>query len=61
MKNNGLLLITCYTGHSGGGKEEKESVETYLKSIDQKYANILKFNFINQKKQSANTLWRRKS
>lgn len=48
LKNNGLLLITSYTGHSGG-KEEKEKVETYLKTLDQKYANILKFNFINQK------------
>ena len=48
MKSNGLLLITCYTGHSGG-EGEKESVETYLKSLDQKDFNILKFTFINQK------------
>ena len=48
LQSNGLLLITCYTGHEGG-KEEKEKVEAYLKFIDQKYANVLEFNFINQK------------
>ncbi|NMB08006.1 MAG: methyltransferase domain-containing protein [Tissierellia bacterium] len=48
LKSNGLLLITCYTGHSGG-KEEKEKVKAYLGALDQKYANVLEFNFINQK------------
>lgn len=48
LKSNGLLLITSYTGHKGG-EEEKEKIESYLKSLDQKYANVLEFNFINQK------------
>ena len=48
LKSNGLLLIVSYTGHAGG-KEEKEKLESYLKSLDQKYANVLEFNFINQK------------
>ena len=48
LKSNGLLLITSYTGHEGG-KEEKAELESYLKSLDQKYANVLEFNFINQK------------
>lgn len=48
LKSNGLLLIISYTGHEGG-KEEKEELESYLKSLDQKYANVLEFNFINQK------------
>ena len=32
LKSNGLLLITCYTGHEGG-KEEKEEVELDRKSV----------------------------
>lgn len=48
LKNNGLLLITCYTGHEGG-LLEKEAVKKFLKNLDQKKYNVLEFNFINQK------------
>lgn len=48
LDNNGILLITCYTGHEGG-LIEKEEVESYLKSLDQKKYNVIEFNFINQK------------
>ena len=48
LRNNGLLLITCYIGHDGG-KDEKDAVENLLKSLDQNEYNVLQFNFINQK------------
>ncbi len=48
LKDNGLLLVTCYTGHEGG-KEEKEAVEDFFISLNQKEYNVLQFNFINQK------------
>ena len=47
LKNNGLLLITCYTGHEGG-EEEKSAVKNFLQSLDQKEYNVLEFSFINQ-------------
>ncbi|HSH35140.1 class I SAM-dependent methyltransferase [Schnuerera sp.] len=48
LNNNGLLLITCYTGHDGG-LVEKKGVEYFIKSLNQKKYNALRFNFINQK------------
>ncbi|HEY8361399.1 MAG TPA: class I SAM-dependent methyltransferase [Tissierellaceae bacterium] len=48
LKENGLLLITCYTGHKGG-LEEKDAVENFLVNLDQKKFNVLKYEFINQK------------
>ena len=48
LNNNGLILITSYTGHRGG-LEEKEAVERLLSSLNQKEYNVLKYNFINQK------------
>lgn len=48
LKKNGLLLVTSYTGHSGG-LEEKEKVRDFLQKLNQKYVNVLEFNFINQK------------
>lgn len=48
LNNNGLLLITCYTGHEGG-LLEKETVEIFFKNLNQKKYNVLEFNFINQK------------
>ncbi|CCQ92665.1 putative rRNA methylase [[Clostridium] ultunense Esp] len=48
LRKNGLLLITCYTGHEGG-LEEKEGVKDFLKELDQKEYSVLKFNFLNQK------------
>lgn len=48
LRENGLLLITCYTGHEGG-LEEKEGVKDFLKGLNQKEYSVLKFNFLNQK------------
>lgn len=48
LKDNGLLVVTCYTGHDGGLKE-KNSVEEFLVGLDQKKYHVLKHDFINQK------------
>ena len=47
INKNGIILITVYTGHEGG-EEEKNAVENFLSSLDQKIYNVLKFDFINQ-------------
>ncbi|RKD34535.1 tRNA (mnm(5)s(2)U34)-methyltransferase [Thermohalobacter berrensis] len=47
LKKYGILLVVAYYGHKGG-KEEKEKVENYLRNLDQKQFNVLKFDFINQ-------------
>jgi len=44
---NGILLITSYTGHSGG-MEEKNVIENFLCDLEQKNYSVLKFQFINQ-------------
>jgi len=48
LNNNGLLLVTCYTGHEGG-MEEWKSLEQYFKNLNQHYYSVLEFKFINQK------------
>ena len=47
LKKNGLILITCYTGHEGG-EEENYVLKNYIKTLDQKKYSVLEFNFINQ-------------
>lgn len=47
LNENGLILITCYIGHDGGF-EEKEAVELFLKNLNQKEFNSIKYDFINQ-------------
>lgn len=48
LRSNGILLITCYTGHKGG-LEEKEGVENYLRSLNQRKYSVLEFSFNNQR------------
>lgn len=48
LKNNGLLLVTCYTGHEGG-QEECDAVKGFFQQLDQKEYSVLEFNFVNQK------------
>lgn len=48
LNNNGIILITCYIGHEGG-LDEKNVVEEFLATLDQKIFNVIKFEFINQK------------
>lgn len=48
LNKNGILLVVLYYGHEGG-LEEKDKVELFLKSLDQRQFDSLKFDFINQK------------
>lgn len=47
LVDNGKMLIAVYHGHDAG-KAEKETLETYLKTLDQKYFHVFKQQFINQ-------------
>lgn len=48
LNNNGLINIVVYHGHAQG-KDEKRSIEAFLKEINQDKYHILKHEFINQK------------
>lgn len=48
LKNNGLLIVTCYTGHEGG-LEEQLLVEDFLRTLDQRKYHVVKHDFINMK------------
>ena len=48
LNENGLILITSYTGHDGG-MEEKEAIEGFLIDLNQAEYNVLKYDFLNQK------------
>lgn len=48
LKENGLIVITVYTGHPGG-MEEKTSIENLIIKLNQRRYNVLKYEFINQK------------
>lgn len=47
LDQNGVLLVTSYTGHIGG-LEEKKIIEKSLYELNQKKYSVLKFQFINQ-------------
>lgn len=47
LKSNGILLVIVYPGHPGG-KEEKNALEDLFANLDQRYFNVLKYEFINQ-------------
>ena len=47
LDNNGLLVLTVYTGHEGG-MEEKDVLEEFFTKLNQKEFNVLKYDFINQ-------------
>lgn len=47
IKSKGILAIVSYHGHETG-KEEKKLLEEYLRTIEQNYATVLKYEFINQ-------------
>lgn len=47
LDQNGVLLVTSYTGHIGG-LEEKKIIEKFLYELNQKKYSVLKFQFINQ-------------
>jgi tRNA1(Val) A37 N6-methylase TrmN6 len=47
MPPSGLIILVVYHGHEGG-KTEKDALLEYLKTIEQKRANVLQYQFINQ-------------
>lgn len=47
LNENGLILICIYPGHKSG-KVEKEHIEAYLKSLDQRIYQVIKYDFFNQ-------------
>ena len=47
LNENGLILITFYPGHEEGKNEEKY-VGEFLKNLDQKTFQVIKYNFYNQ-------------
>lgn len=50
LKKGGLIILVIYPGHAEG-QIEKEAVLSFLESIDQQKAHILKYEFINQANQ----------
>ena len=48
LKANGILLVTCYTGHEGGLEEQLE-VKKLFENLEQKQYNVIEFKFLNQK------------
>jgi len=48
LSPKGIIILVVYYGHEEG-KIEREQLETYLHSLDQNKANVLKYQFINQK------------
>ncbi len=48
LNDNGLILITSYTGHDGG-MEEKHAIEDFLVKLEQREYNVVKYDFLNQK------------
>jgi putative rRNA methylase len=47
LKDNALLLVTTYVGHSEG-QVENEYILSYISGLDQKKFSVLKFEFMNQ-------------
>jgi precorrin-6B methylase 2 len=48
LKRNKLIVLVVYYGHEGG-KTEKDQLLGFLRSLDQKYFQVLQYGFINQK------------
>lgn len=44
----GIIILVIYHGHEGG-KEERDGVIEYTKTLPQKNINVLRYEFINQK------------
>lgn len=47
LVRGGLMTIMVYHGHDGGS-EEKEAVETFLETLDQKEYTVMKYTPLNQ-------------
>ncbi|MGM0601718.1 MAG: tRNA (mnm(5)s(2)U34)-methyltransferase [Bacillota bacterium] len=47
LKNGGIIIIVAYSGHSGG-KKETAAVEKFMKNLDHKKYNTIKYSYLNQ-------------
>jgi SAM-dependent methyltransferase len=47
MPSGGLIILVVYHGHPGG-EREKDALLEYVETLEQKKANVLKYQFINQ-------------
>ncbi|QVK18821.1 methyltransferase domain-containing protein [Mycoplasmatota bacterium] len=47
LKLNGIIILVIYSGHPEG-KEEKETLLNYVKTLNQKQYQVLMYRFINQ-------------
>jgi predicted methyltransferase len=47
MPSGGIIVLVIYHGHEEG-KNEKNSVLSFVEQIDQRLAHVLKYEFINQ-------------
>lgn len=47
LKDGGMVLLVIYYGHEGG-REEKDAIESYTSTLDQKVYNVVKISFTNQ-------------
>lgn len=48
LKIGGIIVLVVYHGHEGG-KEERDEVLNYVRSLPQKYVHVLRYEFMNQK------------
>ncbi|SOC36645.1 class I SAM-dependent methyltransferase [Ureibacillus acetophenoni] len=48
LKVNGMIVLVIYHGHEGG-KAERDAVLNYVSNLPQKYVQVLKYEFLNQK------------
>lgn len=48
LRENGIICVTVYPGHNGG-RDEKLAIDDLFSGLDQRYFNVLKHEFINQK------------
>lgn len=48
LKIGGIIVLVVYHGHEGG-KEERDTVLNFVRSLPQKYVHVLRYEFINQK------------
>ncbi|MBB5172816.1 tRNA (mnm(5)s(2)U34)-methyltransferase [Texcoconibacillus texcoconensis] len=48
LRPGGMIVLVVYHGHEEG-KNEKQSLETYVQSFDQSQASVLEYKYVNQK------------
>lgn len=48
LKVGGIIVLVVYHGHEGG-KDERDTLIEYVRSLPQKYIHVLRYEFVNQK------------